>query len=222
MAFIHIPHTPQLPELSADTSEAGRFYTTPEGNVYPSITTVLSVLGTEYLDAWRTRIGEDVAREITRKAGERGDHLHAVLESYVKNEELTFPTDPQSKVRIMFNRMKRPLTAFANNIVAQEIPLYSDELKIAGRCDMIGDWKKVLSIIDFKGSTKSKRKDWIQGYFMQATGYSLMFEERTGIQIDTIVILMCSETDFACQIFEEDRKKFIEPLKDTIKKYHAQ
>lgn len=108
-----------------------------------------------------------------------------------------------------------------DNIVIQEAPLYSDALKIAGRCDLIAEWKKILSIIDFKGSSKAKKTEWIQSYFMQATGYSLMFEERTGIKIDKIVILMCGENDFSCQVFEESRDKFIQPLKDAINYYNA-
>ena len=54
---------------------------------------------------------------------------------------------------------------------------------------------------------------------MQATGYSLMFEERTGIKIEQIVILMAGENDFSCQVFVEDRAKFIEPLKAVIAEF---
>ena len=215
-SFTHIPLQTPLPELDADTTANGRFYTTPEGNVYPSITTVLGALSKEHIGAWKERVGEIEAKQISEHAANRGTELHAVLESYLKNEELVFPEDPRSKVRIMFNRMRRVLATSVDNIVAQEVPLYSDELGIAGRCDVIGEWIKKLSIIDFKGSTKAKRTEWIQGYFMQATGYALMFEERTGIRIDQIVILMSGEDDFSCQVFVEDRAKFIEPLKETI------
>jgi hypothetical protein len=219
--FIHTPLANPLPELSADTTANGRYYTTPDGNVYPSITTVLSVLSKEHIGKWKEKVGEIEAKEISEHAANRGTDLHAILESYIKNEELIFPTDPKSKVRIMFSRLKRVLTN-VDNVLAQEVPLYSDKLGIAGRCDLIAEWIKQLSIVDFKGSTKAKRTDWIQGYFMQATGYSLMFEERTGIKIDQIVILMSGESDFSCQVFIEDRAKFIEPLKETIALYHKQ
>lgn len=218
--FTHIPLQNPLPELSADTTANGRYYTTPEGKVYPSITTVLSVLSKEHIGKWKEKVGLEEAKEISEHASNRGTDLHAILESYLKNEELIFPADPKSKVRIMFNRMKRVLNS-VDNIVAQEVPLYSDALGIAGRCDVIAEWIKKLSILDFKGSTKAKKVDWIAGYFMQATGYSLMFEERTGIKIDQIVILMSGEDDFSCQVFIEDRAKFIEPLKETIALFHA-
>jgi genome maintenance exonuclease 1 len=217
--FTHVPLAVALPELSADTTTNGRYYTTPEGNVYPSITTVLSVLSKDHIATWKDRVGEVTAKQISEHASNRGTELHAVLESYLKNEDLIFPADPKSKVRIMFNRMKRVLNN-VDNVLAQEVPLYSDSLGIAGRCDVIAEWMKQLSIVDFKGSTKAKQVDWIQSYFMQATGYSLMFEERTGIKIDQIVILMSGEDDFSCQVFVEQRDKFIEPLKETIALFH--
>jgi len=217
--FVHTPLENSLPELTAVTTEEGRRYTTPDGNVYPSITTVLSVLSEDHLEAWRDRIGREEAQAITEHAAERGTDLHLVLESYLKNEPLVFPEDPKSKVKILFNRMKRVLQN-VNNIVAQEIPLYSDQLRIAGRCDVIAEYKGVLSIIDFKGSNKMKRKSWITSYFYQTTGYSLMFEERTGIKIDQIVIWMAEEKDYTCQIFVESREKYVDGLKETIALYN--
>jgi Kyanoviridae exonuclease len=219
--FNHTPLQTPLPELYADTTDHGRFYTTPDGNVYPSITTVLGTLSKEYLDAWRKRIGEEEAQAISTHASNRGTDLHGVLESYVRNEPIIFPDDPRSKVKIMFNRMKRELAASCDNVLAQEVPLYSDAFAIAGRCDLIAEWKGVLSVIDFKGSTKAKKTDWIQSYFMQATGYSLMFEERTGILVNDIVILMCGEDDFSCQVFQETRNKFIQPLREAIAQYRT-
>lgn len=219
--FIHTPLATPLPELSADTTDHGRFYQTPTGNIYPSITTVLGALSKEHLDAWRDRIGEEEAKKISLHASGRGTDLHAVLESFIKNEELVFPEDPRSKVKIMFNRMKRVLGKSCDEVLAQEVPLYSDLFRIAGRCDLIAKWDGTLSIIDFKGSSKAKKTAWIQGYFMQATGYSLMFEEQTGIKVEDIVILMCGEDDFSCQVFTEKRAKFIEPLRNAILSYEA-
>ena len=218
--FIHKPLATQLPELSADTTENGRYYTTPTGNVYPSITTVLSVLSDDAIENWRKRIGEEEAKKISEHASNRGTDLHSALESHLKNETPTFPADPKSKVRIMFNRIKRVLSK-VDNIVAQEIPLYSDALRIAGRCDVIAEYNGVLSIIDFKGATKAKKKDWIKSYFLQTTAYSLMFQERTGMVAEQIVILMSGEDDFSCQIFVEQRDKYVQPLKETINLFTA-
>jgi genome maintenance exonuclease 1 len=216
--FNHKPLVTPLPELSAVTGPNGRFYTTPNGDVYPSITTVLSVLSEDAIADWRKRIGEEEAKKISEAAANRGTDLHAVLESYLKNEPLPFPEDPRSRVRIMFNRMKRVLSK-VDNIVAQEIPLYSDILGVAGRCDCIAEYNNVLSIVDFKGATKAKKKSWIKSYFLQTTAYSLMFEERTGIKAEQIVIFMLGEEDFSCQVFVENRNNFINELDETIDRF---
>ena len=188
--------------------------------MYPSITTVLSVLSEEAISNWRERIGQEEAQKISEHASNRGTDLHSVLEAYLKNEPLLFPEDPKSKVRIMFNRMKRVLSK-VDNIVAQEIPLYSDVWSIAGRCDCIAEYDGILSIVDFKGATKAKKKTWIKSYFLQTTGYSLMLEERTGMKAEQIVIFMAGEEDFSCQVFVERRDQYVQPLKETISLFAA-
>ena len=50
-------------DLSAKTGSTGRTYTTPDGNNYPSITTVLSILSREAIQAWRARVGEEEANK---------------------------------------------------------------------------------------------------------------------------------------------------------------
>ena len=57
-----------LPELTTKTIDRKRYYITPEGKEYPSITTVLSVRNKQGLFEWRKRVGEDVANHIARTA----------------------------------------------------------------------------------------------------------------------------------------------------------
>jgi ATP-dependent exoDNAse (exonuclease V) beta subunit len=45
-----------------------------------------------------------------------------------------------------------------NNVYAQEVPLYSDQLKVAGRVDLIAEWGGQLAIVDFKTSRKPKER----------------------------------------------------------------
>lgn len=221
--FIHLPFTQPLPNLSTEMREGKRFYLTPENSAYPSITTILSFLSKEAIDNWRERVGLDEADQISKHAAGRGTDLHSVIEQYLNNEEPSFPDNPKSHVRLMFRRMLRNLDKI-DNIVAQEIPLYSDTLGVAGRCDCIGEYENILSVIDFKSSTKGKKKQWITGYFLQATAYSIMLEERTGMKAEQIVILICGENDFSCQVFVEKREKYIEELHSAIalfKEHHV-
>ena len=86
---------------------------------------------------------------------------------------------------------------------------------MAGRVDCIADYNGVLSIIDFKTSTKSRTDSWNENYYIQGTAYAEMFQERTGINIDQVIILVVTE-DGSVQEFIKDKSDYIEPLKTSI------
>ncbi|WP_255458351.1 PD-(D/E)XK nuclease family protein [Nitrosarchaeum sp. AC2] len=119
-----------------------------------------------------------------------------------------------------FEKLK-PYLHKMNNIRGIELPLYSDELKIAGTCDCIAEYNGNLSIIDFKTSRSRlvEHYDKVQKYFMQATAYSLMWKERTGIEIDQIVIIGSEETGDISE-FIKIPLDFKDKLIDTIEKFH--
>ena len=70
-SFNHIPLTTQLPEILTETINKKRYYVTPDGKKYPSITTVLSGRNNEGLVRWRESVGNDVANQIMRTAARR-------------------------------------------------------------------------------------------------------------------------------------------------------
>jgi genome maintenance exonuclease 1 len=119
----------------------------------------------------------------------------------------------------LFITIRPHLDKHVNNIYGIEQPLYSDQLKVAGRCDCIGEWGGELSIIDWKTATKLKEKRHIQNYFMQATAYAVMFEERTGKPINQIVIAIAND-DLIPQIFIEDKRHYLAELHKYLDKYH--
>ena len=67
-------------------------------------------------------------------------------------------------------------------------------------------------------STKEKYKEDIENYFLQATAYSLMWQEKTGEKVPNIVIMMATETG-KMQLFEEKAINYVKPLKNAIDKY---
>ena len=77
-SFSHVPLTTQLPEIHTETIKGKRFYVTPEGKKYPSITTVLSGRNSEGLVRWRQSVGNDVANNIMRTAAKRGTAVHTL------------------------------------------------------------------------------------------------------------------------------------------------
>ena len=217
--FEHVK-LPQLQfDLNAETTDSGRLYTTPEGNKYKSITTVLSNYNKQAIMEWRQSVGEEQANKISRRAADRGTKVHKICEDYLKNEI------PELKMQMMmpdlkelFFKIKPHIDENVGKIYSQEQALYSDKYRIAGRVDLIAEWNGKLSVIDYKTSTKQKEEQDIQNYFMQCTAYALMFAERTGMWIDDIVVLIATEEGPA-QIFEHQIGNYRQPLVEYINKY---
>ena len=63
-----------------------RKYMTPDGGAVASVTTILDATSDKSgLIAWRKRVGETKAREITTEAAGVGTRMHKYLEDYVDN-----------------------------------------------------------------------------------------------------------------------------------------
>ena len=214
--FIHNPLSEPLPDLTAETGPSGRLYKTPDGLEYPSLTTVLHILSEAAIADWRKRVGEAQADATSKRASERGTALHEAIERFLKNEDTS---DITPATRILLNRSRLTLRRI-NNIVAQEIALWSDEMRVAGRCDCIADFDGIPSVIDFKTSDRVKKVEWIQSYFQQATGYSMMWQERTGRIVEQIVIIIVGD-DGSCKPYVQTRADYINPLRETIGRYKA-
>jgi genome maintenance exonuclease 1 len=208
-------------ELESVTTESGRTYKTPSGNIYPSITTVLSSYNKQAILEWRQRVGEEEANRVSRKASNRGTKLHNTVEKYLLNEMSPLQMHtmmPDTKE--LFLKLKPLLDSHVDNIYGIEQPLFSDKLRLAGRCDCIGEWDGKISIIDWKTANYNKEKNQIANYFMQATAYSEMFTERTGIEINQIVIAIAVENE-PPQVFIEDKKDYLVELNKYVDRYHS-
>jgi genome maintenance exonuclease 1 len=205
-----------LPQLQTQEGNDRRYYITPEGNYYPSITTLLGQCSKESIESWKKSIGEENAKQISEYACALGENLHYVIEKYLDNDP-NFLEKTTIHSKYMFSSMQDTLDRI-DNIYTQEASLYSDTLGLAGRTDCIAEFDGIPSIIDFKTSRKEKKEEWITNYFVQGTAYSLMFEEMTGIKIKQIVILMCTY-DSQPIIFKVNRSNYYTALKDIMDKY---
>ena len=208
-------------DLQSTTTESGRKYVTPDGNSYPSITTILSSKGNPAIEAWKKRVGEAEAARISKVATTIGNALHDNSEKYLKNEMTREDIANLSNMdKWMFQSFKTLLDRI-DNVMALETALYSDNLKIAGRVDCIAEFDGVPAIIDFKNSKKPKKEEWIEDYFLQATFYSYALYERTGTLIENIRILVCVR-DGQIQVFEKNVKDYIKKLDNRVKEYYNQ
>jgi len=197
----------EFDELETITEDKKRFYLTPEGNKYPSVTTVCSLATIDSIKKWRKRVGNEQANKISSKASSRGTKVHKLVEDYVNNKDLDFENVLPVNL-FMFKQIKPILDTYLENVYAIECPLYSDYLETAGRVDCIGTFKGKPAIIDFKTANKRKQRSWIHNYFMQEAAYAVMFEERTKIPISRIVTVIAVEQDEP-QLFIEKRDDYI-------------
>lgn len=204
MQFRHVPTL--LTELNTVNENGKRFYQTPDGKLFPSVTTVMSIMNKDAILAWRKRVGAEEANRISSKAARRGTKMHTVCENYLGNKELV---NVMPDTLALFKQIKPMLDEYVNNIYAIEAPLYSEHLKVGGRVDCVAEFDGKPAIIDFKTSSRVKTEDKIQNYFMQCAAYAVMFEERTGISIPRIAIIMAVEGDDPL-LFVKKRDDYIE------------
>ena len=197
----------EIPDLVSETQPNGkRVYVTPEGDRFPSVTTVVGHHKKQIIMEWRQRVGEETANKISAQASGRGNGMHNLCERYLKNEK-TIGKGIMPDALEMF-RSIQPYVNKINNIHYLEQSLWSKQLKLAGRVDCIGEYDGVLSVIDFKTSRRMKTEEDIVDYFWQTTAYAIMYEELVGTPIDNLVIIMAIE--------HEKPKVFIQKTEDHI------
>ena len=210
-----------LPELATETIDRKRYYVTPDGNKYPSITTVLSTRNKKGLFEWRKRVGEDVANHISRTSASRGTKVHQMCEDYLNND---FDIEKHKKNFLpycLFQQLSTNVLCKIDNIRAQEIGLYSDKYKLAGRVDCIAEYDGVLSVIDFKTSTRERKEEYNENYYIQTSAYAEMFEERTGTPINQIVVLVVTE-DGVVQEFVKDKKEYVPLINEIVAEFQKE
>ena len=169
-----------------------RFYRTPDGSTPPSITTVLEKtmpnekrLG---LEKWKEDEGK-AAYHITELAKIYGTATHQAIEKTLNNKISRITS---KMVQFHYDNLSKYIKKI-NNISGIELVLYSKSLNIAGTADCVAEYDGVLSIIDYKTKRSPQREAWLEDPFIQATAYSVMFEELTGIKVPQVVILVSDE-----------------------------
>ena len=205
-----------LLDLKTENVDGKRHYVTPDGNKYISITTLLSNLSKAGIQKWRERVGAEEANRISTKASRQGTGVHSICESYIKNEDGFLDGRMPNEVE-MFQSIESLLDCI-DDVHCVEGALYSDELKLAGRTDLIAKFDNQLAVIDYKTSRKIKTWEMCHSYFMQGAFYAMAYEERTGIPINNIVIIMAVENEKPL-LFKETKDRWIEPLNQVRHKY---
>lgn len=208
----------EFAELESFNENNKRYYKTPTGENYPSVTTVLgSSLDKSKLFEWRKRVGEQEAQKISTRAANRGTLLHSMCEKYMLNDD-SFAQKQMPLTIELFKSIQKYIDA-VEVVYGNEIPLYSHDLKTAGRSDVFCKMGGKNCILDFKTSSRLKTEKDIESYFLQCTAYAMMIRELKQIEVPRIVILIAVEGEKS-QYFIKSTSQYEERVRSIFYNYH--
>ena len=217
MTFTHVLH-PEIPKIKQVNIDGVRYYDTPDGTLI-SITSLLKNFTPEGILEWRKAVGEEVANEVMRAAADRGSKVHKIIENCLSNKSENDLVGNYGELAArMFSQMI-PAIDKIDRIRALEQGLYSTRFGIAGRVDCIAEYDKELTVIDFKTSTR-KRDERNETHLVQASFYSLAWEERTGEKVNQIAILTTTE-DGELDVYRDDPSNHVDRLEEMIEEYKS-
>ena len=191
-------------ELSRVARNGKRHYETPDGRSVPSVTTVLSATkDMTHLHAWRKRIGEARAQQISQESANIGTVMHRSLERHVKGVDRTPGSNlVQQKGWAMANIIIENGLSDVSEVWGSEVSLYYPEL-YAGTTDLVGVYKGEPAIMDFKQARRLKKKEWVEDYYLQLVAYSEAHNKQYDTQIKNGRIFICTQAN-EYQTFEID------------------
>lgn len=167
---------------------------------FPSVTSIIKIVNEKAINNWKKKIGIEKSNLICKTATERGTRIHTLCENYLKKKILSYEYEIDKK---FFKQFINELDKISNIHLIEKC-LYSKKYKYAGTVDCIAEYNNVLSIIDFKTSSKLKKKEYITSYFIQTAAYSIAYEEMTNCKIENLVIIIGIDNSEKTQIFIEN------------------
>jgi hypothetical protein len=198
-------------------------YRNSDGNVVPSVTTILKIINREELLGWANFLGFkriNVKHELECHAY-IGTVTHNTIDEYFKTGKVKFESfiDPK---RIAENLCARKAFLsftqfFMENrkdfkIIQNERSLSGE--KFGGTLDLLAEYKDYLTICDFKTS-----KDFYLSMFLQMAAYDLLVREKDDIKVKGyMVILLDKKTGKPARIKLVDDKDEMKAYRECFMK----
>lgn len=175
----------------------------------PSVTKILdATMAPEKraaLEAWRDRVGHEEAERIKQAAFARGRTIDDQVEIFAHTGECEDL------------RISTYLSGFV--FVARELPVVSNMHGYQGRLDAVLRANHMNILVDFKGSTRWKRKEYLSDYRLQLGAYFGACRE-TGMNIDAACVVLFIDGKDKPQLYwqqlhelDEAHAMFIEKVK---------
>ena len=209
-----------------------RVYETPDGEILPSVTTILDVTKDKTsLNAWVEREGVERANKIKEEAAKIGTALHNNLEKFICGVERKPGNNSiHVKANAMANKIIEGGLTHVDEVVAIEQSLYFPGL-YSGTTDLVAVYKGNLSVCDYKQSSKLKTVEYIEDYFLQLVSYILAHNEVYGTDIREGHIFLCTrghdnlklggETYQPFDLLPQDFNKYQDMWLDRVEKFYS-
>lgn len=187
----------------------GRRYIVGERRPLPSVTTIIDKTSDKtFLLEWRANVGEAEATRITTEASGLGTGMHNNIEKYILEKPMTGSFMAKTLANVIINEGLSKVT----EVWGTEVSLYSTDL-YAGTTDLIGINNGIPSIMDYKNSIKEKKREWIDGYFMQLCAYAMSHNEMYGTDIHRgIVMIATRDAKYQEFVIEGDEFTYYENM----------
>ena len=186
-------------------------YTGSTGEFYPSVTTVIHILGSKKISRWANYLGfkhMDFDKELL-KAADSGTAAHAfcrqILDPSAPNPEPYECTlEEKAKLKNVILSFMQFQEIHHIKAIVTEYEMVSDELKVGGTCDVYGsfEYKGQLyedCIIDFKTAKRVQEIMWLQ-----LGAYYLLLKEKGYNPKYGVIIRLRPEASLPT-IIEEDK-----------------
>lgn len=170
-----------------------RVYATPDGDIVPSVTTILSATkDMTALNEWKKRVGAKNAQRISSEAAGVGTAMHANLERFLAGLERQPGNNP---VHIKANAMADVIIQNAlvdlDEVWAMEQSLYFPGL-YSGTTDLVGVYRGNPAVMDYKQTNRPKKEEWVEDYKLQMVAYIMAHNEVYNTDIREGHVFMCS------------------------------
>jgi hypothetical protein len=228
----------------------GRAYAYTKGEEHilmPSVTTILSIEPSQYLNDLEQKIGKDELQKISERAAFRGTAMHRFLENYficiqnggeadrcilytqkktpglltqegIADDRISYGRD------LFYNFIHEGIFDQIGRVLFTEKFLFSLNNLFAGTTDFgYEDKDGGVIITDFKSASGYRGKETVDKYKKQLAAYTIAYEEINNKSIKNAQVWISSPEGMQIEILEgqelEDKKgEFIE----LCKKFHAQ
>ena len=169
------------------TDDGTRIYKTPVG-AFPSVTTILKETSDRsWLKNWQKRVGKKKAQQIGKEASERGNALHAMVETYLLTGKPGCGPWWDSVAHVLQD---------IDNVRLVEGPVWHEGLKFAGTVDLIADYRGQPVVLDWKTSSRVKERGQITDYIIQTSAYAgsanILYKAQ-GVKIGQSVVVIALE-----------------------------